>query len=613
MKKQILITVMVAFFMTAMSQVYIPPQDFGGETFPPEGWTTEDGGEEGTFEQGPMPSEEPPVMCTWVECSSNTLVNDRIISPEVLLPAGSEAKVHAMLRGSMGYTLAMYWDPDNEVRIFIEISTDGGANWTPILDLDDEASVIAAGTDWPWADWEWFDVAIDVSAYAGETVKIAFHYDKEYIPQGGGSFGITNFGLWEDTYNDSQLLNLNINDYDLVNTEVEVEGLMKNIGSNQITSFEGEVLINGELAENFSVTGINLDPFENYNFVAGNPIVFSDVDIYNVELIITKTNDVNDNSPDNNSLSKEISIASEVVARKPMFEMFTSSTCGPCVAANENLDALLSNNDDDSYSLIKYQVNWPGDGDPYYIEDNGIRVDYYSVGGAPNLYSNGNNVNTYINQSDFNEALNTEAYVDLSLDHIFDGLNLTAFITVDPKLNIEDASVYFAVVEKTTYNNTGTNSETEFHNVAMAIMPDGNGISTSLSAGVDNSFTASANLLFTFIEEFDDLMLISWVQDNDTKIILQSESHDLDIATEIEDEKAVDIAIFPNPNNGIFVVRGAEKTNMEIIDISGRLIYSESIFENLKAIDLSEFEAGIYFIKISTEDSVVTIEKLIIK
>ena len=613
MKRHVLTILTIAIVFTASSQVYLPPQDFSDEDFPPEGWTIENGGDDNTFEQGPMPATTQP-PCAWIETSANMTIDDRIISPEITIPTGSEAKLYAQLRGSVGYALAMYWDPDNEVRYFIEVSTDGGSNWDAVLDLDDQASVIAAGTSWPWDDWNWFDVTIDMSAYAGETVQVAFHHEKEFVPTGGGSFGITNFGVWEDIENDAQLLALEMADYAVMGNDVEIEGNLKNIGSNNITSFEGEYLINGEVAETFTVTGIDLSPFETYSFSAGNPAIFNAVEIFEVELVITKTNGEDDNSPENNTLMQEISIASTSVSRKPLFEMFTSSTCGPCVDANINLDAVLGNNDDSTYSIVKYQVNWPGNGDPYYIEDNGIRVDYYGVSGVPRLFSNGDGVdNVYMfNQSGFNAATNLEAYVNLNLEHTFDGLNVVASAIVDPKLNIEDASVFFAVAEKTTYNNVGSNGETEFHNVMMAMMPDGNGTSTGFSAGATTSYSGSSNLITTFIEEFDDLKLVCWVQDNHTKAILQSASYDLDITTGISDEMDADITIYPNPNNGVFVIIGAQGNKIEVSDITGKIIYNLHMFDNIGTIDMSDFENGIYLIKIIRGETILSIEKLII-
>ncbi len=530
MKKFLALFILSLISISAITQVYLPPQDFSGPVFPPEGWSIYNGGDNNTFVDGVMPNTTEP-SCTWIETNSNMTIDDRIISPEISIPANSEAKLYAQLRGSVGYAIAQYWDPDNLVRYFMEVSIDGGATWTAVLDLDDPESVQAAGVGFPWPDWSWFDVAIDMSAYAGQTIMVAFHHEKEFIPTGGGSFGVTNMGIWEDISNDAQLLCMDMPDYAVAGDNVEIGGTMKNIASNNITSFEGEYLINGELSETFTIEGVNIPAFGTHTFIAGNPAVFNAVEMFDVKLNITKVNGVVDNSPENNFLEQQINIAAEAVDRIPLFEMFTSSTCGACPYSNEALDGVLQVNPSNTYSLVKYQVSWPGSGDPYCIDACGERVIYYGVGGVPSFFSNGRSSSgSSFSQAKFNQAVNEDAYVELNLEYSFDGLNVDANITVDPKINIVSASAYFAVVEKITYDNVGTNGETEFHNVLMAMMPDGNGISTNFENGIPISFSGSANLITTFIEEFDDLMIVAWVQDNETKSVLQSDSYDLTLS-----------------------------------------------------------------------------------
>lgn len=605
-----IILLLATYFLIA--QVYLPPQDFSGTEFPPEGWTIENGGDENTFEPGPMPATTEP-SCAWVETSANMEIDDRIISPSIELPVGSEAKIYAQLRGSVGYAIAQYWDPDNEVRYFIEVSTDGGASWTAVLDLDDPASVQAAGSSFPWDDWNWFDVAIDVSDYAGQTVMIAFHHEKEFVPTAGGSFGVTNFGIWEDVQNDAQLLELNLPDYAIVNSDVEIGGVIKNIGSNEIISFEAEVLINDELVTIFEKSGISISAFGSMNFTVDSPLSFDNMEYYNVELNITMVNGVLSNSPENNFLTQQISIASETVSRKPLFEMFTSSTCGPCVGGNETLDGVLQNNLDSTYSLVKSQMDWPGNGDPYYIEDGGIRKDYYNVSAVPSFFINGKGNSSYdFTQTKFNQAKDEPCYVEMSLDHSYMGLNVSAYVSINPKLNIENISVHMTIVEKTTYNNTGSNGETEFHNVLMAMMPDGNGTSASLTDGETANFTASTNLITTFIEEFDDLWLVVWVQDNLTKSVLQSESHYLYVYENIIDNQNNKIALYPNPTKGIFTINGVSDCTVSIIDISGREVFREDVGKSNAVIDISDFNKGVYFVKIVKVNEEVYNQKIIL-
>jgi thiol-disulfide isomerase/thioredoxin len=80
--------------------------------------------------------------------------------------------------------------------------------------------------------------------------------------------------------------------------------------------------------------------------------------------------------------SKALNKENDSVPLKPLFELFTSSTCGPCVEAHEVLDELFENNPNE-YASIKYQMNWPGSGDPYYTEEGGVRRDYYNVNSIP--------------------------------------------------------------------------------------------------------------------------------------------------------------------------------------------------------------------------------------
>ncbi|HRG60089.1 MAG TPA: YCF48-related protein [Bacteroidia bacterium] len=63
-----------------------------------------------------------------------------------------------------------------------------------------------------------------------------------------------------------------------------------------------------------------------------------------------------------------------------------------------------------------------------------------------------------------------------------------------------------------------------------------------------------------------------------------------------------DFQIFPNPTDGILTIKNSnkEKIEIEIFDISGKLILKEMQFEKSFSADMSGFQAGMYFVKIST-------------
>lgn len=83
-----------------------------------------------------------------------------------------------------------------------------------------------------------------------------------------------------------------------------------------------------------------------------------------------------------------------------------------------------------------------------------------------------------------------------------------------------------------------------------------------------------------------------------------------------ENFEANQIAVYPNPSNGIFNIAfgNLNPNKIEVYDISGKLILQKNQLEvsnNQTNIDLSNTSDGVYFVKISTENNTIT--KRIIK
>ena len=71
-----------------------------------------------------------------------------------------------------------------------------------------------------------------------------------------------------------------------------------------------------------------------------------------------------------------------------------------------------------------------------------------------------------------------------------------------------------------------------------------------------------------------------------------------------------EISIYPNPNDGKFIINIPEITSgeLKIISSQGKLIYSESIQQQRtrKLLNLNGISAGVYYIKLIHEQGVVT-------
>jgi hypothetical protein len=509
-----------------------------------------------------------------------------LISPEIILPASGELELSVDMMGSYYRMVTMDWGD-----VYVYASNDGGINWDTIWKEDDEAMVVASGVSWPYGNNEWFFPSINLNTYAGQTINIAIRY---VSPTGDSDWwNVDNFIVRSLNENDVALQQFIYPEYGIINDAFSFEGTFKNFGTNEVTSFEAIYTVNGVDSNPYLVDNISVPYNTTYTFTHDIPYTFASAEIFDLSLRVSKVNGSEDPLPDNNILYKDISIATEMLSRRPFFEVFTSSYCATCPLANEQIDEVLANNPG-AYSLVKYQVYWPSP-DPYYIVDDSIRAEYYNVGGVPDFYSNGVTESGYsFSQADFNAAANEGAYIDMNMYYYFNGTNITVDLDFTPTINILDAAVHIAIVEKTTYDNVGNNGETEFHNVLMKMLPGPEGNLFSLEEGVPVSITEAAGLSDTFIEEFDDLQVVAWVQDNETKYVLQSISSNLMVG--VDEPSNLEYSIYPNPASNSIYMQSLDPGVIMFFDITGKLVMETDVEKGLNTYNVSALPTGLYFV-----------------
>jgi len=81
-------------------------------------------------------------------------------------------------------------------------------------------------------------------------------------------------------------------------------------------------------------------------------------------------------------------LKSQTIPLKPCLEHFTASTCPPCASFGPVFRRTLAEFGG-NYTIIRYQMYWPGTGDPYYFAESKKRRDYYTITGVPGLACNG--------------------------------------------------------------------------------------------------------------------------------------------------------------------------------------------------------------------------------
>jgi hypothetical protein len=301
-----------------------------------------------------------------------------------------------------------------------------------------------------------------------------------------------------------------------------VMGIVRNMGNTTITSMDVTWTIDG--TSNFTTTigGLDLAFSESVEIVCDD---FINVPIggYELTLSIDLVNGVQDDNADNNVAIKAVNAVSHVIDRKPCFEEFTSSTCSPCATFNTTFNPWTQEHEDD-ITLIKYQMNWPGSGDPYYTAEGGVRRNYYGVSYVPWPQCNGAYVDYNVGavQAAYDEAIEQPGLARIAATHTLDGTEITVTANFLPFANFNDFRAHIIVIENTTTQNVSSNGETEFHHVMMKMMPDANGTVMNVLDRNPVSITETVDLAGTNIEEFDDLSVVVLFQEYTSKEIYQS-------------------------------------------------------------------------------------------
>ena len=292
-----------------------------------------------------------------------------------------------------------------------------------------------------------------------------------------------------------------------------------NYGSTQVTSITASYEVDGAEPVEQTFT-VNLGSLATTSLNFTQPIALENPGGYTVTMRVLQVNGQEDDIAENNMLVKAVSVPLDNVQRIPMIEHFSSSTCGPCVSVNNQMNTFCNNNAG-RFTYTKYQMNWPGNGDPYYTAEGGVRRTYYGVSAVPFIELDGASNSGSVNQNVFNQHANQPGYFDVRGSFTTDGNTIHVIADVMPYVDVE-ARVYVSVNEKVTTGNVGTNGETSFHHVFMKMLPNAEGTTFAFTAAEMQRLEFTQNLSGTHVEEMSDLEVSIWVQNYGSKYVYNS-------------------------------------------------------------------------------------------
>jgi hypothetical protein len=239
----------------------------------------------------------------------------------------------------------------------------------------------------------------------------------------------------------------------------------------------------------------------------------------------------------------------ETCPRTILIEHFTGSSCPYCLPGNIALSNVLSEYDE-PYALIKYQMDWPGNGDPYYTAEGGTRKTLYSVTVVPFTRVQGSSLGIdprSLTKNHLTNLQNVAANLELDVEYSVEGKTVSATVTINPKTDISGTNLrlYVAIVERITFENWKTtpnqsNGEKEFEQVMKKFIPDASGIVLSdLTTDTPVVFEQQWEFKGNYrkpnnaqspinhatehsVENFENLAIVAWVQNTSTKQVLQA-------------------------------------------------------------------------------------------
>ncbi len=396
----------------------------------------------------------------------------------------------------------------------------------------------------------------------------------------------------------------------------------ENFGSAKVSSAEIGYSINNGAPVVGSASGVSISSLGKQSLSSPNKWTPSVVGVYDLKVWPAKVNGVADENTSNDTAYVKVNVIDKFAVRKILNEVFTSSTCGPCTPGNANYLRVIDGKN--NHSSIKYQVYWPGTGDPYCTQEVRDRTLYYAINSVPRMEVDGGwdgNASSFTNAV-YDEFQGKPSFLEITGNVSLtwkNKISLNLALTPLAAFNSNNLKLHAVVVEGTTYSNKKSNGEIQFESVMKKMIPNSSGtVLTALTKGVmvnkaltytfngpyrlsnDGSTSQHINhLTENSIETWNDLSVVVFVQDAATKEVLQSATFPIAmVGVEAVDQNMM---LYPNPANDIFTIEVPDMVNANVVvtNLQGKLVYN-GILESGKAqMMVASWAEGIYFVNVS--------------
>jgi len=517
----------------------------------------------------------------------------------------------------------------------VEISTDGGATWTVLSALDGVGTIAGAA-----ATPEWVNEGIDLTAYAGMSIQLAFRY----TDNAGWlyAYAIDNVLVFQPLDWEIELVKLNIDPIHGDGVGVGIHGQVKNLGINNITSFD-LAWTDGTNNYTETISGVDIPAFGTYDFTAADMYTTSSGVTDEVTVTISNPNGNMDGDASNNELSANITGISFVPTKRVVTEEATGTWCGWCPRGTVALEYMAETYPETFIGIAVHN------GDPMTVSEYDGSMD---VGGYP-----GSHVDRVVMDTDPNsanlEAIHNERINEVAPAEIMqvvtydaDTRMVTAEVSAEFVAPVENYLFNLVIVEDSVtgtssgfnqanyysggtdlFSLDGTNwadlpdplpaSEAVYDHVARAILGGWAGQAGSIPSSVAAGETHSYTFTYTLPDNMDEnhIHVVAFLMDTNNDDIMNAISSDLPM--EVSNDNLYNqnlVKIFPNPFSDVSTINieleNPAEVTIEVYNAVGQMMgreqFGQLAGEQNIPLNGSTLAEGMYFVHIIVNDQIVT-------
>jgi len=546
--------------------------------------------------------------------------------------------------------------------ITVELLTDAYASETHWTVKDRDGNTIQSNATLANETLVTTDITVDVSncftftitdsygdGIAGYNGSPAGNLSVKYngVEIGGFSSADANFGSSFSVYGigggctivDGQISKINVTGYQPLNSTVNIEGAFLNVGEVVVTSFDVSYNINGDTESSmYSLSGLNIGLGEDYDFVHNVPFDFNVAGNQTLNITISNVNGGGETDLSDNSLSKNILVYTNSVARKILLENFTTAQCPNCPPVHTMLENYVSSQP--NAILIAQHAGYYTD--DMTIPENTELLAMYNAGGptfAPALAIDRYKFDDGLNGQDptpgpvfwpnstsatyarMDAKLNEPSFVTVEINGEFDGgtsleLDISGDFVEDLSSNLDMRLVVYLMEDGLVYSQSGGSSN-YVHNNAMrdavsATWGDPIGVSgitgdsffKHYSYTLDASWNPANMQVVAFVANYGDI---------NHRDVLNTEERELSqlLVLSTQSELLNKINIYPNTASDYVVVDNAQGFDLAIYNLLGRQVLLKDNLSNNETISLLNLSNGTYFVNLTSSNNKLT-KKLIV-